>query len=75
MAQKMEIQVIDDKLLIEGILDERNGIENNDPSKGDFNLVDIAPTVEKISLSFKVLKPIKILFKFPLIEFVENWKN
>lgn len=67
MAQKLEIQVIDDKLLIEGILDERNGTEGSDPLRNDFNLVEIAPTVEKITLSFKRIGRIENLMGFDKI--------
>jgi len=66
MAQKLEIQVIDDKLLIEGILDDRGGGEN-DPLRGDINLVEIAPTVEKITLSFKRIGRIENLMGFEKI--------
>lgn len=62
MAQKLEIQVIDDKLLIEGILDDKASTETSDPSQ--INLVVIAPTVEKITLSFKRIGRIENLMGF-----------
>lgn len=54
MSQKVEVQVIEDKLLLEGILEERL-IKENDISRinGEFNLVELAPTVHSLSLSFK----------------------
>eukprot|EP01038_Epipyxis_sp_PR26KG_P009955 gene9955-13388_t len=67
MSKKIEFQVIDDKLLIEGILDEKliNG-ENNDSNRltSEYNLVELAPKVEKISLSYKKIGRIENLVGF-----------
>lgn len=62
MSQKIEIQVIDDKLLIEGILDERL-VSETDLSRinGEVNLVEMAPTVQSLSLSFKKIGRIENL--------------
>lgn len=65
MAQKVDIQVIDDRMLIEGILDDRL-VSENDVSRmnGEFNLVELAPTVESLSLSFKRICRIENLIGF-----------
>lgn len=65
MANKAEIQVIDDRLLIEGILEERT-VSENDTSRltGEINLVEIAPTVETLTLSFKRIAKIENLIGF-----------
>ena len=68
MAQKLEIQVIDDKLLIEGILDDRAVGDSSDQTRAnEINLVIIAPTVEKITLSFKRIGRIENLMGFEKI--------
>jgi hypothetical protein len=68
MAQKLEIQVIDDKLLIEGILDDRTVGDSSDQARAnEINLVVIAPTVEKITLSFKRIGRIENLMGFEKI--------
>lgn len=65
MAQKVEIQVIEDKLLLEGVLDEKL-VKENDLSRinGEFNLVELAPTVQCLSLSFKRIGRIENLVGF-----------
>jgi len=65
MSNKAEIQVIDDRLLIEGILEERT-VSENDTSRltGEINLVEIAPTVETLTLSFKRIAKIENLIGF-----------
>lgn len=65
MAAKSEVQVIDDRMLIDGIFDERM-IAENDVSRvnGEFNLVDLAPTVDSLSLSFKNIAVIENLVGF-----------
>lgn len=65
MSQKAEIQVIDDRMLIEGILDERL-VSETDVSRinGEFNLVELAPSVESLSLSFKRIYRIENLIGF-----------
>ncbi len=65
MANKAEIQVIDDRLLIEGILEERT-VSENDTNRltGEINLVEIAPTVETLTLSFKRIAKIENLIGF-----------
>lgn len=65
MSQKTEIQVIDDKLLLEGVLDEK-AVSENDVSRinGEYNLVELAPTVERLSLSFKRIGRIENLIGF-----------
>lgn len=65
MAQKVEIQVIEDKLLLEGVLDEKL-VKENDLSRinGEFNLVELAPTVQSLSLSFKRIGRIENLVGF-----------
>ncbi len=68
MSQKIEVQVIDDKLLVEGILDERL-VSETDATRlsGEFNLVELAPSVEKLSLSFKRIGRIENLIGFDKI--------
>jgi hypothetical protein len=65
MTQKVEIQVIEDKLLLEGVLDEKL-VKENDISRinGEFNLVELAPTVQSLSLSFKRIGRIENLVGF-----------
>jgi hypothetical protein len=65
MSKKEEIQVIDDRMLIEGVLDERM-VNENDAARlnGEFNLVELAPTVESLSLSFKRIARIENLIGF-----------
>jgi hypothetical protein len=65
MAAKAEIQVIDDRLLIEGILEERM-VNEADANRltGEVNLVELAPTVETLSLSFKRISKIENLVGF-----------
>jgi Leucine-rich repeat (LRR) protein len=65
MAHKVEIQVIEDKLLLEGVLDEKL-VKENDLSRinGEFNLVELAPTVQSLSLSFKRIGRIENLVGF-----------
>jgi len=57
--------VIEDKLLLEGILDEKL-VKENDLSRinGEFNLVELAPTVQSLSLSFKRIGRIENLVGF-----------
>jgi Leucine-rich repeat (LRR) protein len=83
MAQKVEIQVIEDKLLLEGVLDEKL-VKENDLSRinGEFNLVELAPTVESLSLSFKRIGRIENLVGFDNLvklcldnNFIEEIKN
>lgn len=47
-------------------MDDRGGAEN-DPLRGEINLVEIAPTVEKITLSFKRIGRIENLMGFEKI--------
>eukprot|EP01031_Cornospumella_fuschlensis_P011811 gene11811-14439_t len=65
MTSKGDIQVIDDRMLIEGILDERL-VSETDVARinGEFNLVELAPTVESLSLSFKRIFRIENLIGF-----------
>lgn len=65
MTHKVDIQVIEDKLLLEGVLDEKL-VKENDISRinGDFNLVELAPTVQCLSLSFKRIGRIENLVGF-----------
>ncbi|KAJ1433675.1 protein phosphatase 1 [Ochromonadaceae sp. CCMP2298] len=65
MAQKVEVQVIEDKLLLEGVLDEKL-VKENDLSRinGEYNLVELAPTVQSLSLSFKRIGRIENLVGF-----------
>jgi hypothetical protein len=65
MTNKAEIQVIDDRLLVEGILEERTVNENEaNRLHGEFNLVELAPTVETLTLSFKRIAKIENLIGF-----------
>lgn len=65
MATKGEVQVIDDRMLMEGVLDERMVAENDvGRINGEFNLVDLAPTVQSLSLSFKRIAVIENLVGF-----------
>ena len=65
MASKADIQVIDDRLLIEGILEERV-VNENDAGRlnAEVNLVELAPTVETLTLSFKRISKIENLIGF-----------
>lgn len=65
MASKGDVQVIDDIMLMQGILDERM-VQENDVSRvnGEFNLIDLAPTVQTLSLSFKRIAVIENLVGF-----------
>lgn len=65
MTNKADIQVIDDRLLVEGILEERT-INENEANRlhGEFNLVELAPTVETLTLSFKRIAKIENLIGF-----------
>lgn len=62
---KIEIQVIDDKLLLDGLLAGRP-ISESDVLKGsgEVNLVDLAPTVKTLVLSFKKIGKIENLVGF-----------
>lgn len=62
---KIEIQVIDDKLLIEGIINSRM-ISETEAARGaaDINLVETAPTVPTLTLSFKKIGRIENLIGF-----------
>ncbi len=65
MTQKVEIQVIDDRMLIEGVLDGKL-LNENDAQRvnGELNLVELAPTVEVLTLSFKRIAMIENLVGF-----------
>lgn len=65
MTQKVEIQVIDDRMLIEGVLDGKM-LSETDASRvhGEFNLVELAPTVDCLTLSFKRIAMIENLIGF-----------
>ena len=65
MASKGDVQVIDDIMLMQGILDERM-VQENDVARvnGEFNLIDLAPTVQTLSLSFKRIAVIENLVGF-----------
>jgi hypothetical protein len=62
---KIEVQVIDDKLLIEGIINSRVMTEAEAARGGaDINLVETAPTILNLSLSFKKIGKIENLVGF-----------
>lgn len=62
---KIEVQVIDDKLLIEGIVNSRVMTEAEAArGGGDINLVETAPTILNLSLSFKKIGKIENLVGF-----------
>jgi hypothetical protein len=53
-STKIEMQVIDDKLLVDSILDDKLPAEAEALRvNGEPNLVDLAPSVDKLVLSFK----------------------
>jgi hypothetical protein len=63
--QKTEVQVIDDKLLIDGIVNSRVMTEAEAArGGGDINLVETAPTILSLSLSFKKIGKIENLVGF-----------
>ena len=57
-SSKVEVQVIDDKLLMDSILSEATKVT------GEFSLVEAAPSVLQISLSFKRIGSIENLVGF-----------
>lgn len=61
--KKQEIQVVDDKLLLEGILISTPKSGSN-ATKGDLSLVDLAPTTEVLTMSFKNIGRIENLVGF-----------
>lgn len=66
MSAKIEIQVIEDKLLLEGIVDEKltkdtEAIKGNGEQQ---NLVGLAPEVQSLALSFKRIGRIENLVGF-----------
>jgi Leucine-rich repeat (LRR) protein len=64
MSHRVEIQVIEDKLLLDGIADEKlKGIDFTRQSI-EFNLVEYAPKVETLELSFKRISRIENLVGF-----------
>jgi hypothetical protein len=65
MAGKGDIQVIDDALLMEGIFDEEM-IAENDVARinGQYNLVETAPRIRHLSLSFKKIAVVENLVGF-----------
>lgn len=65
MSKKDEIQVIDDRMLVDGILDDRVGNEADQRFSGEqHNLVELAPTAESLILSFKRIARIENLVGF-----------
>ena len=63
---KVDIQVIDDKLLAEGLI-----VANADseaPYTGEINLVDVAPSALKLAMSFKNIGRIENLVGFDKLE-------
>lgn len=65
MANKIEIQVIDDRMLIDGIIEEKAASEAEiQRINGDYSLVDLSPNVESLSLSFKRIARIENLVGF-----------
>jgi hypothetical protein len=64
-ARKQEVQVIDDKLLIEGLAGNKN-IPPPD-RRGDQNLVDMCPLATSLILSFKNIGKIENLIGFERI--------
>jgi hypothetical protein len=69
MAHKVEIQVIDDKMLIEGLLQEKL-LKDTDPSAasgGEYNLVALAPEAKSLILSFNKINRIENLIGFDVL--------
>lgn len=67
-SSKIEAQVIDDALLIEGVNSAKNLTEAEAArGLGDVTLVDIAPTCKTLSLSFKRIVRIENLIGFDTI--------
>ena len=63
---KVDIQVIDDKLLAEGLIVAN--ADSDSPYTGEINLVDVAPTALKLSMSFKNIGRIENLVGFDRLE-------
>mmetsp|Transcript_30 Transcript_30/g.35 ORF Transcript_30/g.35 Transcript_30/m.35 type:complete len:536 (+) Transcript_30:306-1913(+) len=63
---KVEIQVIDDRLLAEGLI--AANADSDSPYTGEINLVDIAPSAIKLSMSFKNIGRIENLVGFDHLE-------
>jgi Leucine-rich repeat (LRR) protein len=63
---KVEIQVIDDRLLAEGLITAN--ADSDSPNTGEINLVDIAPSAIKLSMSFKNIGRIENLVGFDHLE-------
>ena len=64
-ASKAEMAVLDDKLLVDGILADKPAIEAESlQMNGDPNLVDLAPAVSHLTLSFKKIGRIENLVGF-----------
>lgn len=59
---KVDIQVIDDKLLAEGLITAN--ADSTSPYTGEINLVDVAPSALKLSMSFKNIGRIENLVGF-----------
>ena len=63
--KRQEIQVIDDKLLIEGIVSsERNATNDSGGYRGEINLVEVSPSTEILAMSFKNIGKIENLVGF-----------
>ena len=62
-ASKEERNVIDDKLLLEGLLSDTDG-GSGDPAGEQSNLVELGPTVTTLKLSFKKIGRIENLVGF-----------
>ena len=63
---KVDIQVIDDKLLAEGLI--AANADSDSPYAGEINLVDVAPSALKLSMSFKNIGRIENLVGFDRLE-------
>ena len=63
---KVDIQVIDDKLLAEGLTVAN--ADSDSPYVGEINLVDAAPSAVKLSMSFKNIGRIENLVGFDRLE-------
>lgn len=63
---KVDIQVIDDKLLAEGLIVAN--ADSDSPYTGEINLVDVAPSAIKLSMSFKNIGRIENLVGFDRLE-------
>lgn len=64
--EKIDVQVIDDKLISEGLMVANIGITSN--QYGETNLLDVAPSALRLSISFKSIGRIENLVGFDRLE-------